>query len=940
MKFSESTDSHIVDVLKKENENLRRQLEDLQTRFELLKSRQANDDRLNRPGATNETSLENEQRLQAIFDHSAIGIVEVDSHDRFVVVNNRVCEILGYSREELLSKCVSDITAPEDLEKSNDLNSRLQKGEFEIFAYEKRYLTRENGPIWVYVTVSAIRDKRGRYLRSIGTIENISERKKAEIKLRESEEMFSTMFQAMPIGISLIAMSNGIIYDVNQAWLDLTGYSRKEEVIGKNSRDLGLIPEASQLDQIIKEFQLRGRVRNAETTFLSRQKVVHVVSLNLDVLQIQGEKYIFYTITDITEIKQSQEKIQELLSISEQRSAELRAVIESMPDAVYIGTGNGITECNVRALEMLGASSLKDLQVRIGELGRTFNIRWPDSNIPLSEDELQFSRALKGETIIEEVIGTNIRTGEDIHIRTANAPIIVSGKIIGAVAINSDITERKKVENEAISRATEIGAILSCIADGVIVYDGQGRIVRSNSAVESIFYIPESEKDLTLLKRLSLGYGAWTEEGRPLGTEEMPAYRATMYAETVKNKVLLIRGPSEPRWISVSAAPLIVAGKHTGGVVSMSDITERRKMLAALEESEAKFRSLFENITEGIALYEMVYENDRPVNYRLIDSNPAFREYTGIGMNTARAVLASELYGEGKIPYLQEYAEVAETRKPYRFETFFHDMNRSFIINVISPKKGQFATVFEDITDQKSIEQEIKQKNEELTRFIYTVSHDLKSPLVTILAFTSYLQEDIESGEKDAREKDINYIRNAAEKMGKLLDELLELSRIGRKEKAKSEITLKSIIESAKDLVAGRIEKKGIKIKITSPPVMLFGHAQRFIQLFQNLIDNSAKFMGDQPDPLIEIGSYQDEEKNNEIVLFVRDNGSGIDPRHSHKIFGLFEKLDGNTEGTGIGLALVRRIIEVHGGSVWFVSEGEGQGTTFYFTLEGTRIIK
>jgi len=372
----------------------------------------------------------------------------------------------------------------------------------------------------------------------------------------------------------------------------------------------------------------------------------------------------------------------------------------------------------------------------------------------------------------------------------------------------------------------------------------------------------------------------------------------------------------------------------------MSDITERRKVLAALKESEEKFRLLFENITEGIALHEMIYENDKPVNYKLIDSNPAYGEYTGIDINKTQGALASEIYGTGKIPYLSEYAGVAETRKPYRFETYSPEMNRSFIISVISPKHGQFATVFEDITDQKKTEREIQQKNDELTRFIYTVSHDLKSPLVTIQAFASYLKEDIESGEKEAQDKDINYIRNAAEKMGKLLDELLELSRIGRKEKAKTEIPLKTVVDSALDLVAGRIDHKKIRIGFTGPPVMLYGHAQRFIQLYQNLIDNSAKFIGDQPEPLIEIGSYANEEKNNEIVLYVRDNGSGIDPRHSHKIFGLFEKLDNSTEGTGIGLALVRRIIEVHGGTIWFDSGGEGKGATFYFTLEGAKIIK
>jgi PAS domain-containing protein len=362
---------------------------------------------------------------------------------------------------------------------------------------------------------------------------------------------------------------------------------------------------------------------------------------------------------------------------------------------------------------MLGAETVEDLKFNLQELGAKFNIRWPESNIPLTESELQFSRALKGETVIEEVLGTNIQTGKDIYIRAADAPIIVNGKIIGAVAINSDITERKNIENEAIARATEIEAILSCIADGVLVYDRDGKIVRSNSAVDAMLNLPETLRNMSLQERISRGFSAWTEEGRQLSPEETPAYLAAMRGETTRNKVLLIKGPSEARWISISAAPLIVSGKHTGGVISMSDITERRIASTALKESEEKFRSLFENITEGVALHEMIYEENKPANYRIIDCNPAFIDHTGIDIHKDRGILATEFYKTKTAPYLKNYANVAETGKPFRFEAYFPDTNKNFIINVISPKKGQFATVFEDITEQKRKELEINQKNEE-----------------------------------------------------------------------------------------------------------------------------------------------------------------------------------------------------------------------------------
>ncbi|HLN22240.1 MAG TPA: PAS domain S-box protein [Bacteroidales bacterium] len=238
----------------------------------------------------------------------------------------------------------------------------------------------------------------------------------------------------------------------------------------------------------------------------------------------------------------------------------------------------------------------------------------------------------------------------------------------------------------------------------------------------------------------------------------------------------------------------------------------------------------------------------------------------------------------------------------------------------------------------KESEENLKARNEELTRFIYTVSHDLKSPLVTIKSFINYLMEDIENDDKQAQERDIKYIHSAADRMGRLLDELLQLSRIGRKEKPKSKARLSNIINTAIEHYALKIDEKKIEVQITGPEVLLNGHIERFIQLYQNLFDNAVKFMGEQPFPKIETGSFIDKE-NNEVVLFVRDNGKGIDPRHHHKIFGLFEKMDNGTDGTGIGLALVKRIVEVHGGTVWFTSEGIGKGTTFYFKLDGSEII-
>jgi PAS domain S-box-containing protein len=250
------------------------------------------------------------------------------------------------------------------------------------------------------------------------------------------------------------------------------------------------------------------------------------------------------------------------------------------------------------------------------------------------------------------------------------------------------------------------------------------------------------------------------------------------------------------------------------------------------------------------------------------------------------------------------------------------------------------ANVSLDITDRKRAEEEIRRKakdlqdkNEELARFTYAVSHDLRSPLVTIQTFQGYLEQDVRSQDAARIEKDLGYIRNAADKMGLLLNELLRLSRVGRVTTPPEEAPLQSLVKEALDLVAGRLTARGVQVEVTEEPVMLTGDRTRLVEVFQNLVDNATKFMGDEPAPRVEIGV---EQAGEELVLFVRDNGIGIEPQLQPLVFGLFRKLDPGTEGAGLGLALVRRIVELHGGRVWVESEGLGKGTTFRLTLAQT----
>jgi PAS domain S-box-containing protein len=247
--------------------------------------------------------------------------------------------------------------------------------------------------------------------------------------------------------------------------------------------------------------------------------------------------------------------------------------------------------------------------------------------------------------------------------------------------------------------------------------------------------------------------------------------------------------------------------------------------------------------------------------------------------------------------------------------------------------------LFQDITKRKLNEAErealiadLEAKNAELERFTYTVSHDLKSPLVTIKGFLGYIERDAATGNAERLKGDIRRISDAVETMRQLLNELLDFSRIGHIINPSEIVSFADLAREAVALVQGRIMERGIDIRIDPGMPAVIGDKKRLLEVLQNLVDNAAKFMGDAQKPKIEIGWLGEDTELGKPVFFVMDNGIGISPKYHEQVFGLFNKLHPDIEGTGIGLALAKRIIEIHGGRIWVESE-VGKGTTFYFSL-------
>jgi len=236
---------------------------------------------------------------------------------------------------------------------------------------------------------------------------------------------------------------------------------------------------------------------------------------------------------------------------------------------------------------------------------------------------------------------------------------------------------------------------------------------------------------------------------------------------------------------------------------------------------------------------------------------------------------------------------------------------------------------------REALIQQLQLKNRELDRFAIRVSHDLKTPLITLAGFLGLLEKDVRAANQERVAKDLMQINEAAKTMGTFVDELLDLSRVGRIVNPPQNVAFDDILQDALKATDGLLKQKQVQVEVAAVFPVVHVDRARVVQTLQNLIVNAVKFMGDQPRPIIKFGI---EDVDGEQIFSVSDNGIGIAPENHERIFELFGKLNPDVDGTGLGLGLARKIIEVHQGRIWVESE-VGHGATFRFTL-GPRLPK
>lgn len=389
-----------------------------------------------------------------------------------------------------------------------------------------------------------------------------------------------------------------------------------------------------------------------------------------------------------------------------------------------------------------------------------------------------------------------------------------------------------------------------------------------------------------------------------------------------------------------------------------NELTERKLAEEALVKSEAKLNALFTSLTEMVVIHELLLnDTGEAVDYRIIDCNTVFTEFTKIRKEDAIGKLASEVYQSNPPPYLEKYAKVAQGGDPHEFTTYYPPLDKHFMISVVSPQSGKFATITTDISDMMQIQETIMAKNKEMENYLYIASHDLRAPLVNIQGFSQRLKKQADSIktlfadktlEQEAFDqlsnitdenipKTLSFILGNIEKMDTLINGLLQLSRTGRLEMNIQKIDMNALFVEIFKSLDFQIKEVHCKIHINPLPDC-YGDATLLDQLFANLISNALKYSDSER--TLEI-TVEAKKTYNKVVYSVRDTGKGIAQKHLEKIWDIFYRIDPRSgkNGEGIGLSLVKRITEKHKGKIWVESE-ENKGSVFHVELQSRKFTE
>ena len=862
--------------------------------------------------------LESEAYYRAIFESTATGMAILEEDMTVAIGNSKLEQLTGFSKNEVEGlKPWTEFVAPEDLERIKTYHrARRRDAARAPKEYEFRLITKDGTRREVFVTAALVPGTK----RSVVSIVDVTALKTAQEAVRKQAAMLDAAHDAVKT-----LDPEGTITYWNRGAERLYGWT-KHEAEGQNANALlhTRFPESREalwpklMDSGLWEGELINVTRDGvEVTVASSWTLMKDGKDNASaILEISS---------DITERKKAESALAE-------SEAKLHITFATMADGIVIvGLDYKVTDCNEALLRMTQRSKEEVIGKPLLDLFA------PEFHSQIFEKHPELLE--KGNIL--NVAKLLRKSGESVDVE-ANVSLIrdAAGQYTASVAVLRDVTERKRAGVALAESEAKLRITLATMADGIVIVGLDYKVTDCN---EALLRMTQRSKEEVI--------------GKPLLDLFAPEFHSQIFEKhpellekgNILNVAKLLRKSGES--VDVEANVSLIrdaAGQYTASVAVLRDVTERKRAGVALAESEAKLRITLATMADGIviaALDETVTDCNE-ATLRLTQRSreeilgkpfedllsPEFRSLIPDARKfLVGAVLARTEPSRGKKETVRTDSQLLRKNG----ETVDIEANISTIEDA-SGQPAELLIVARDVTERKQMEfqldsslADLQRSNAELEQFAYVTSHDLQEPLRMITSYIQIIEEDYK-GKLDAdADQYIAFAVEGAKRMHTLVNDLLAYSRVGTRGESFMPISLNNVLSAATANLDVAIEESHAVVTHDRLPTVL-GDESQLIQLFQNLLGNAIKFRSDVP-PIIHVGVEQTEDG---WEFSVHDNGIGIDMKYAERIFAVFQRLHAREEypGTGIGLAVVKKIVERHGGRIWAESE-PANGSTFYFML-------
>jgi PAS domain S-box-containing protein len=936
-----------------------------------------------------------EQNLQIIFDSIPGLVFFKDKENRIVRANKIFCEAMGMSEEEITGRPLEEIFPDQSEGYWKDDLEVIESGQPKLGINEP--MDTLEGTKWLQTDKVPYRNAEGEIVGVIGMSVDITERKRAEEAMRESEALYRSLIEISPDVITVVDLKGNVIA-VSQRAIELTGYS-EEEIRGENAV-LFVVPEGQEKGQrLFKEILDNGAIQDAECTIRRKDGAQRIVGASGTVIPDKdgNPQAVMLIIHDITEHKRAEEALRE-------SELKYRTLLQSLNEGIWaVDTQYTITFANERLAEMLGYA----VEEMIGQSLFSF------IDEQYIVDSLFYLKRTMHGVKEERYLKFLKKDRSNLYASVHLSPMFdADGNTTGVLAAVLDITDRKVEEgrrqltvqllellNRSGGKTDKIGEILHIVkeftgieaiglrlkkGDQFPFYHTEGFPGSIDTDGADISALVESGRTLSDLEgepvlqcicsdiirgEISTPQPFFTDAGS-FWTNSMTEFLGSEQGKTFQQRSQECLGRAG--YESIAIVPL----QSSEGVLGFMQLEDCRADM--FTEDDTHF---LEEIGESIGLtlarreaedrytsererYLQHFQNSSDMIYS-VGPGPKFLTISP-SVETVLGYKPEELVGkllimldviapESQQRFVFDTLSVlsGEDTVPSEYVFMAKDGTRKVAEVRSTPlvENGEIiglVGVARDITERKKLEEERKWINEELERrvvertvqleeankeleaFSYSVSHDLRAPLRAIDGFTNMLSDEYSQVMDEEGQRLLSIICQNTEFMGELIDHMLTLSRVGRREMVTVEVDMNELVQRVIEDLKPTTDGRNVAFLVKDlPPVQ--GDSTMCLQVLMNLLSNAIKFTGKKEAAVIEVGYRPGRNQN---TFFVKDNGAGFDMQYTDRLFGVFQRMHSSEdfEGVGVGLALVKRIVKRHGGTVWAEGEKE-KGATFYFTL-------